>query len=124
MNKLVLRPSLMIKKETEGPVSISRLADLINDANRKEGTNCSVSRKTLTKIKNDPENVSLNFRILVALDTYFKKKGQGLQQLPILQAQGVLEALLNTQSVLCMLGAKPRPEERRIDVSQWDTFSL
>jgi len=43
--------------------------------------------------------------------------GLGLQQLPILETRGVLEPLMDSSRVVFMLGAKPRPEERRNDIS-------
>jgi hypothetical protein len=62
-------------------------------------------------------------QVLVALNTYYRKRGLGLQQLPILETRGVLEPLMDSSRVVFMLGAKPRPEERRNDISFWDTKS-
>jgi hypothetical protein len=119
-----LRLSTLIAAETSGAVTLNRLAELINEANRKAGTGCLVNRKILAKIRDEPQKVGLTWNILVALNTYFQKRGQGLQQLPILETRGVFEVLLDSPRVVFMLGAKPRPEERRTDVSLWDVRSL
>ena len=119
-----LRLSTLIAVETSGAVTVTRLADLINDANRKAGTGCFVNRKILGRIRDEPQKVGLTWNILVALNTYFQKRGQGLQQVPILETRGVFEVLLDSPRVVFMLGAKPRPEERRTDVSLWDVRSL
>jgi hypothetical protein len=61
--------------------------------------------------------------VMIAFDTYYRKRGLGLKQLPILETRGVLEPLMDVSRVVFMLGAKPRPEERRNDISLWDTKS-
>lgn len=122
--KPALRLSKLIADETSGAITLNRLADLINDANKHAGTGCSLNRKTLAKIRDEPQKVGLTWNILVALNTYFRKRGLGLQQLPILETRGVMEVLLDSAGVVFMLGAKPRPEERRTDISRWDTRSL
>ena len=122
--KPALRLSKLIAQETAGAITLNRLAELINEANRDAGTNCFVNRKTLAKIRDEPQKVGLTWSILVALNTYFKKRGQGLQQLPILETRGVLEVLVDAPRVVFMLGAKSRPQERRTDISRWDTRSL
>jgi len=122
--KPALRLSRLIANETSGAITLNRLADLINEANRDAGTGCSVNRKTLAKIRDQPQKVGLTLNILVALNSYFRKRGLGLQQLPILETRGVMEVLLDSPRVVFMLGAKPRPEERRTDISRWDARSL
>jgi hypothetical protein len=121
-----LRLSSLIAKATDGPVTLNRLAELVNEANRKAGTNCSVDRRTLRKIRDEPQNVGLTYNTLVALNTYYKDKDRGLslQHLPILETRGVLEVLVDSPRLVFMLGAKPRPEERRTDLSWWDVRSL
>ena len=121
--KPALRLSTLIANETSGAITLNRLAELINEANREAGTGCFLNRRTLAKIKNMPHKVGLTYNILVALNTYFKKRGVGLQQLPILETRGVLEVLVDSPRVVFMLGAKARPEERT-DMSRWDTRSL
>ncbi len=122
--KPALRLSKLIADETSGAITLNRLAELINEANLKAGTGCLVNRKTLAKIRDEPQKVGLTWSILVALNTYFRKRGLGLQQLPILETRGVMEVLMDSPNVVFMLGAKPRPEERRTDISRWDTRSL
>ena len=118
-----LRVSRLIALETERAVTINRLAELIKKANEEAGTHCSVSGKMLRKIRDNPEGVGLTWEILVALHTYFKKRGASLQHLPILETRGVLEVLVEARRLVFLLGAKPRPEERRTDISRWDTRS-
>jgi hypothetical protein len=118
-----LRVSRLIAQETARALSINRLAELIRSANEEAGTNCRVSGKMLKKIRDNPEKVGLSWSILVALHTYFKKHGASLQHLPILETRGVLEVLVDARRLVFLLGAKPRPEERRTDLSRWDTRS-
>lgn len=119
-----LRLSRLIASETgKDGVKLNRLTSLINEANREAGTNCYVNRRMLAKIRDKPEKVGLTLNVLVALNTYYRKRGLGLQQLPILETRGVLEPLMDSHRVVFMLGAKPRPEERRNDISLWDTMS-
>ncbi|HEY3857232.1 MAG TPA: hypothetical protein VGO67_22850 [Verrucomicrobiae bacterium] len=122
--KPALRLSRLIASETgKNGVKLNRLTSLINEANREAGTNCYVNRRMLANIKDKPEKVGLTLNVLVALNTYYRKRGLGLQQLPILETRGVLEPLMDSSRVMFMLGAKPRPEERRNDISLWDTRS-
>src|ERR1035441_84491 len=119
-----LRLSRLIANETgTNGVKLNRLTALINEANREAGTKCYVNRKMLARIRDEPETVGLTMQVLVALNTYYRKRGLGLQQLPILETRGVLEPLMDSSRVVFMLGAKPRPEERRNDISFWDTRS-
>ena len=122
--KPALRLSRLIASETgDGGMRLNRLTSLINEANQEAGTNCFVNRRMLAKIRDKPEKVGLTWNVLIALNTYFRKRGLGLQQLPILETRGVLEPLMDSSRVVFMLGAKPRPEERRNDISLWDTRS-
>jgi len=54
-----------------------------------------------------PHKVGLTYNILVALNTYFKKRGVGLQQLPILETRGVLEVLVDSPVWFSCLVQKP-----------------
>lgn len=123
-SKPSLRLCTLIADETSGAITLNRLAELINEANREAKTGCLVNRKILAKIKNDPQKVGLTLNTLIALNTYFHKRGLGLQQLPILETPGVLQVLLNSPRTVFMLGAKARPEERRTYINRWDTRSL
>ena len=122
--KPALRLSRLIASETgKGGIKLNRLTSLMNEANREAGTNCYVNRRMLAKIRDEPEKVGLTLNMMVAFDTYYRKRGLGLRQLPILETRGVLEPLMDSPRVVFMLGAKPRPEERRNDISLWDTKS-
>jgi hypothetical protein len=122
--KPVLRLSTLIREETDTGITLHRLAQLINEENQEAGTNCRIDHRMLAKIRDDPQKMGLTMEMLVALDTYFRKRGKGLQQLPILETRGVLEALVDSAHLNFMLGAKPRPEEQQTDISRWDTRSL
>src|ERR1043165_2896145 len=100
--KPYLRLTKLIAEETKGPITLNRLTDMINGANRKAGTNCFINRRTLHKIKNAPEKVGLTLNVLIALNTYFKERGQGLEQLPILETRGILEILVAAPRVVFM----------------------
>jgi len=118
-----LRVSRLIAEATASAITINRLAELINKANEEAGTNCTVNGKMLRNIRDNPEKVGLTWSILVALHTYFKQHGASLQHLPILETRGVIEVLVDARRLVFMLGAKSRPEERRTDISRWDTRS-
>ena len=119
-----LRLSRLIANDTgTNGLKLNRLTALINEANREAGTKCYVNRKMLARIRDEPETVGLTMQVLVALNTYYRKRGLGLQQLPSLETRGVPEPLMDSSRVVFMLGAKPRPEERRNDISLWDTKS-
>ena len=118
-----LRVSRLIAKATESAMTINHLAELINKANAESGTGCSVNGKMLRNIRDNPQKVGLTWNCLVALHTYFKHHGASLQHLPILETRGVIEVLVDARRLVFMLGARPRPEERRTDLSRWDTRS-
>ncbi len=118
-----LRVSRLIAQATESAITINRLAELIKKANDEAGTGCSVSGKMLRNIRDNPQQVGLSWNILVALHTYFKQHGFSLQHIPILETRGVIEVLVDARRLVFMLGAKSRPEERRTDLSRWDTRS-
>lgn len=122
--KPALRLSRLIASETgKDGIKLNRLTALINEANREAGTNCYVNRRMLANIRDNPGKIGLTLNGLIAFNTYYRPRGLGLQQLPILETQGVLEPLMDAQRVVFMLGARPRPEERRNDISLWDTKS-
>jgi len=116
-----LRLTRLIKQATAGGLAVSRLAEMINDANQEAKTGCRVTRQMVGNLMRNPAKVSLTWDAIVAFSTYFKKYGNNLQHIPILETRGVFEALGYKQSLVFMLGAKPRPEEQRTDVSQWDS---
>ena len=115
--------STIITDETTGPVNVHRLAQLINEANREVGTNCSVNGRMLAKIRDEPRNVGITYDVLVAIHIYLLKNGKpGLQERPILETRGLLEVLMHSPRVVFMLGARPRKE--LTEISRWDTRSL
>jgi hypothetical protein len=83
-----------------------------------------IDPRTLVKLQKAPNKVSLNLDLLNALNEYFKLLGEGLHRLPILVTRGLVEPLFDAQRVVFMLGAKPRPTERRVDLSRWDALAL
>src|SRR5687767_3176778 len=102
----ILRLSTLIREETDKGINLHKLAHLINEANQAAKTGCCINYRTLKKIRDDSDNVGLTLKILTALDTYFRKKGKSLQQVPIFETPGVLEALALSGDVVFMLGAK------------------
>ena len=122
-NKPPLRLVNLVRQETQREITINRLTDLITEANLKVGCSYRVSRAFLTNLLRNAENVSFTWGHLVALNNYFKQRGLSLQQLPILETRGVFEVMADTSTLVIMLGAKPRPEEQRTDLSHWDRRS-
>jgi hypothetical protein len=122
--KPTLRLQLLVAREIEKIGNVNRLTQLVNEANVQAGTKLKVDRRTLLKIRDTPGKVSLTLDLLTALNEYFKPLGEGLHKYPILTSGGLVEALFDAERVVFMLGAKPRPAERRVDLSRWDALAL
>src|SRR5262245_48634088 len=116
-----LRLVRLIKQAMAGGISVNRLAELINEANKEADTGCRVTRQMIGNLLKCPHKSKLGWDPIVAFHTYLKKLGHSLQHEPILETRGVFEALNEKQHLVFMLGAWPRPEEKRTDVSQWDS---
>lgn len=101
--------------------NVNHLVKEINQASRGAGANCRVSRNLLRKLDKNPEGVGLTWNHLVAFHLYFREHGCSLQHVPLLETRGVFEALGDTQRLVFLYGAKPRPAEKRTDNSHWDT---
>ena len=119
-----LRLQLLVAREIDRLGGVNRLAHLINEANSQAGSKLTVDRRTLLKIRDMPGKVSLTLNILTALNEYFRQRGEGLHKLPILATRGLVEPLFDAERLVFMLGAKPRPAERRVDLSRWDALAL
>ncbi len=122
--KPTLRLQQLIAREIERLGKVTQLAELIKEANREAGFRLTVDPRTLLKIRDNPGGVSLTLDILTALNEYFKQRGEGLHRLPILSTRGLVEPLSDAARLVFMLGAKPRPAERRVDWSRWDSLAL
>lgn len=120
----VLRLQPLIAREIERVGGATRLAKLINEANAHAGSKLTVDRRTLLKIRDAPEKVSLTLHLLIALNEYLKLVGAALHKLPILVTRGLVEPLFDAERLVFMLGAKPRPAERRVDWVRWDALAL
>jgi hypothetical protein len=120
----VLRLQGLISHEIDRVGGAPRLAELVNQANANAGSRRKVDRRTLVKIRDAPAKVSLTLDLLIALNEYLKTVGAPLHKLPILVTRGVVEPLFDSERLVFMLGAKPRPSERRVDLSRWDALAL
>lgn len=122
--KPTLRLQLLLDREIKKVGNPNRLAHLVNDANARVGSKLRVNRRTLLRIRDNPESVGITVDLLSTLDIYFRQYGEGFNKLPMLASRGLMEPLFDADSVVCMLGAKPRPAERRVDWSRWDGLAL
>jgi hypothetical protein len=122
--KPTLRLQELVAREVRRVGTVGRLAGLINEANAQAGSKLKVDRRTLSKIRDAPGGVSLTLDLLTALNEYFKLRGEGLHKIPILVTRGLVEPLFDAQRLVFMLGAKPRPAERRVDLARWDALAL
>lgn len=122
--KPILRLQVLVAREIKRLGKVSRLAQLINEANSQAGSKLTVDPRTLRKIRDTPGKVSLTLDLLTALNEYFKPLGDGLHKLSILATRGLVEPLFDAERLVFMLGAKPRPAERRVDLSRWDALAL
>jgi len=119
-NQPILYFSFLIRQAWEEGKSISQLTTEINEANAKARTHCRVNRRLLQKLYVSSPKVGLNLETCVALDSYFRQTGKIAQEVPLLAYPGVVDALVRVMRVQFLYGAKPRPKERRVDVSCWD----
>ena len=103
--------------------TINALAKAINGAYPYEDPRGTVRNRLLTRLRDNPQSVTLAYWQLIALNTYFKAQGLSLQQLPMLESRGVIEVMSEGKKVVFMLGVKPRPTEQRTDLSHWDRRS-
>lgn len=120
----ILRLKLLVDREIKHLGTVTRLTQLVNEANQRAGSKLRVDRRTLIKIRDTPGKVALTMDILTALNEYFRTLGEGLHKIPILASRGLLEPLFDAHRVVFMWGAKPRPQERRVDLSRWDARAL
>jgi len=120
-----LRLAKAVKSLLDELESVHTLARNIARANDKEKTGCKISWRKLEKLAKSPESVELTWENLVALDTYLRKvKGEGLDESPILEPVGILNAVAGpTKKVIFLVGAKPRPKDKTCDLSPWDMRS-
>jgi len=119
-----LRLQHLVAREIKKVGTVNRLAQLVAEANLRAGFKRTVDHRTLRKIRDNPEGVGLTLDILLALNEYFKQFGEGLHKLPILTTRGLVEPLSDASKLAFMVGAKPRPAERRVDWSRWDALAL
>jgi heat shock protein HspQ len=68
--------------------------------------------------------MKLTLKLLRALDVHLAPKGEGLQDRPLFEKQGILECLVETRNLSFLIGSKPRRKARRNDLSRWDARSL
>jgi hypothetical protein len=112
--ELRLRP--LLKGHAERLGSYDKLASEIEMAT---GGQTKVDRR---KIKNlvEGDDVPLRVSELRALDAFLSPFGQGLGVTPIFDQSGPLSEIAARGDVQIFVGAFPRPELGRIDVSRWD----
>jgi hypothetical protein len=68
--------------------------------------------------------MSLSLTNLIALDNYLAPLGESLQDRTIFERLGIIEALVENPKVSFFVGAKPRDDEHRTDLSVWDTRAV
>jgi hypothetical protein len=117
-----LRLTKLIRQKTEGPnkIALNHLMQEINEANVKADRKLRVNFRLLDRLKKGDPSVGLTRSMLIAFSVYWPE----LTQQPAFVMPGIYEALVATPKVIFMLGAKPRTEERRNDISHWDALSL
>lgn len=83
-----------------------------------------IDPRTLKKIAADDPTVQLSAAQLRMLDAYFAPKGMSLAVRPLLASHSILPHVARSEKMLFLLGAHPRKEEKRIDLSHWDFKSV
>ena len=116
----VLYLSFLIRQACEEGKRISQLNDDINEANIGANTGCRVNRRLLQKLRTGSPTVGLTLETCIALETYFRQTGKIVHEPPLLAYPGLIATLVRVRHVHLLYGAKPRPKERRLDVSCWD----
>lgn len=119
-NQPVFYFGYLIREACEGGKSVSQLTKEINAANENAGTRCLVNRKLLAKLKENSPKVGLTLDTCQALDTYFRFIGKIAHEPPLFAHPALIATLVRVPRVHFLYAAKPRPKERRVDVSCWD----
>ncbi|HEY7765643.1 MAG TPA: hypothetical protein VIB38_11690 [Aestuariivirgaceae bacterium] len=83
-----------------------------------------IDPRTLKKLAADDPTVQLSAAQLRMLDAYFAPRGMSLAVRPLLASHSILPHVARSEKMLFLLGAYPRKEEMRIDVSHWDFKSV
>lgn len=124
MEELVLGLQVIVARELSKVGSPYKLAKQIQSINTEQGTGCSVDRRTLKKLVESPEQSSISFKMLKALEVYFASKGMSLKGVPIFTKPYLIESLVEQKRLTFFMGSKPRAGAQRNDISRWDTRSL
>lgn len=114
----------MLAREIELVGTPHELARRVNEKNVEAGSHLRVDHRRLQKVAEGSLKVGLTREMLAALDVYFRQKGVSLTGFPMIMTRGIAEPLSESKRLVFMLGAKPRPKERRVDLSRWDAWAL
>jgi len=116
----LIREKTQRSQQTPGSeaISLNQLLQEVNTAAAKAG-HPPVTYRMLKRLRQGDPSLGLTQPMLLALADYWPET----KQLPAFVMPGVYEALVGPSKVVFMLGAKPRTEERRIDISHWDVLA-
>jgi hypothetical protein len=117
-----LRLAKVLREKKREVGSYSELARIIKEANR-EHRGRHVDRRKLRRIV-EGEDVSLTLVELRALDTFLTPFGEGLADRPLFDRPNPILSLVENGTVTMVLGAYPRPDAQRNDLSRWDVRSM
>jgi hypothetical protein len=110
----------LLQREAKRAGGYAKLAEEIGSANGKKGI---FDHQKLTAIGKRGENRPLYCHELEALDRYFKFRGISFAS-EVFRPVTLLEALAAAGPVVFLAPVRERPDDERMDLSEWDVKSL
>ena len=83
----------------------------------------TIDRRRLINLING-KDVKITVRELYALEAYLAPKGASLTRAPLLEPNGIAQAISERGDLAFLMTSYPRPAERRIELSHWDIDSM
>lgn len=112
--------TFLLRQACDDGKSINQLVQEINELSARNHGSGRVNRRFLRMLKNGCPTVGLTLEVAAAMTDYFRTI-KLIQDDPLLLAyEALIDNLVRVPHVHFLYGAKPRPKERRVDVSRWD----
>ena len=116
----VFHLTVLLRQACEDGKSINQLVQEVNDLSKGNQGSGRVNRRLLRMLKEGCPTVGLTLEVAVALQDYFRHIKMIDHETLLLAYEGLIDNLVRVPHVHLLYGAKPRPKERRVDVSRWD----
>ena len=110
----------LLRQACQDGKSINQLVQEINDLTKKNQGSGRVNRRLLKMLKEGCATVGLTLEVAVAMTEYFRTIKLIKDDPQLFAYEALIDNLVRVSQVHFLYGAKPRPKERRVDVSRWD----